>query len=75
MGAEGSKQLLRQLINVWKIKRNANPAYIIYLMEKIFLVLEDTYSVGTMTELQEAIDAIGTGAGTIFIEAGEYEIT
>ena len=75
MGAEGSKQLLRQLINVWKIKRNANPAYIVYLMEKLFLVLEDTYSVGTMTELQEAIDAIGTGAGTIFIEAGEYEIT
>jgi len=75
MGAEGSKQLLRQLINVWKIKRNANPAYIVYLMERIFLVLEDTYSVGTVEELQSAIDEIGTESGTIFIESGTYEIT
>ena len=48
--------------------------YILYQMRKIFLVLEDVYSVSTVTEIQEAIDAIGTGAGTIFIASGTYEI-
>jgi parallel beta-helix repeat protein len=48
--------------------------YILYQMRKIFLVLEDVYSVGSMVELQEAIDSIGTGAGTIFIEAGTHTV-
>lgn len=43
-------------------------------MRKIFNILEDVYSVESESELQEAIDTIGDGAGTIFIEAGTYTI-
>ena len=43
--AEGSKRLLKDLINLWKIKRNANPALIIKKLTDIYNVLEDVYSV------------------------------
>jgi len=74
MTSEGSKQVLREIINIWKTKSNANPAYIIYLLEKLYTILEDVYSVSSVTEIQAAIDNIGDGAGTIFIEAGTHVI-
>ncbi len=68
----GIKKEWTRLINMMKTHGYDSLDYILYQMRKIFLVLEDVYSVGSMVELQEAIDSIGTGAGTIFVEAGEY---
>jgi len=65
------KEWLR-LMNMTKVIGDEFPEYVSYQMSKIFLILEDVYSVGTPEELQEAIDSIGTGAGTIFIEAGTH---
>ena len=62
-------------MNMMKVVGDEFPEYISYQMSKIFLVLEDVYSVGSIVEIQEAIDSIGTGAGTIFIEAGTYDVT
>ena len=50
------------------------PPQLMYLIELIYNNLEDVYSVGSATELQEAVDNIGTEAGTIFIEAGTHVI-
>lgn len=72
---KGSKQWLQDIINFYQINRNGYPYELIYKLTKLLNVLEDTYSVSTITELQEAIDYIGTGAGTIFIAAGTYDIT
>ena len=55
-----------------KMKGFSDPAYFIYKLLEIYEILEDVHSVGSMTEFQEAIDSIGTGAGTIFIEAGTH---
>lgn len=45
-----------------------------YKLEVIYKRLEDVYDVGSMTELQEAVDSIGVGAGTIFITAGTHVV-
>ena len=68
----GIKKEWTRLINMMKTHGYDSLDYILYQMRKIFLVLEDVYSVGSIIELQEAIDLIGTGAGTIFIEAGTH---
>ena len=51
------------------------PPQLMHLIEKVYNNLEDVYSVGSITELQDAIDGIGDGAGTIFIESGVHVIT
>lgn len=51
------------------------PEYIAYREKQVYNKLEDIHSVGSATELQEAIDGIGDGAGTIFIESGTHVIT
>ncbi len=71
----GLKENWERLVNIWDLKGDSDPSYIIYLMRTILLNLEDVYSVGSATELQEAIDQIGDGAGTIFVESGVHEIT
>ena len=72
----GAKYLMRDLINIWKIKRNANPSYIVFMLTNILNVLENTYSVSGISQIQSAVSEIAkTGAGTIFIEAGMHEIT
>ena len=72
----GAKYLMRDLINIWKIKRNANPSYIVFMLTNILNVLENTYSVSGISQIQSAVSEIAkTGAGTIFIEAGTHEIT
>ncbi len=74
MGNEGSKKLVRDLINLWKLKQNGSPALIIKKLTDIYNVLEDMYSVGTAEELQNALDSIGDEAGTIFIESGTIDL-
>ncbi len=58
-----------------KIIGDEFPEYIAYQQQVIFNILEDIYSVSGQTEIQEAIDTIGTGSGTIFIESGTHQIT
>ena len=71
----GAKSLIKDLINLWEVKRGGNPALIIKKLTDIYNILEDVYSVSSITEIQTAITNIGTGVGTIFIEAGTYDIT
>jgi len=74
LAGRGSKELLQDLLDLWKVKRGGSPALIIHRLSQIIQVIEDTYSVANPTELQEAIDAIGSEAGTIFLESGTHEI-
>ncbi|KKL80931.1 hypothetical protein LCGC14_1999800, partial [marine sediment metagenome] len=69
---KGSKQLVREIINFYKINREGYPYELIYKLTQLWQVLEDVYSVSDITELQEVIDNIGDGAGTIFIAAGTH---
>ena len=71
----GLKSLWSELINLLDLNGFADPSYLLYKLREIYTILEDVYSVGSMTELQDIIDSIGTGAGTIFIEAGTHAIT
>ncbi|KKN90787.1 hypothetical protein LCGC14_0223700 [marine sediment metagenome] len=75
MAGKGSKQLVRELINFYKVNRGGYPYEIIYKLIQLYQVIEDVYSVSTVIELQEAIDNIGTDAGTIFIASGTYDVT
>ncbi len=68
----GLKTEWLRLMNMTKIIGDEFPEYIAYQQRLIYTILEDVHSVASMTELQEAIDSIGTGAGTIFIEAGTH---
>ncbi|MEE9378843.1 MAG: NosD domain-containing protein [Candidatus Lokiarchaeia archaeon] len=70
----GLKEEWLRFMNMHKIIGDEFPEYIAYQQQKIYNALEDVHSVGSATELQEAIDNIGTGAGTIFIESGTYTI-
>lgn len=74
MTGRGTKELLQDLLNLWKVKRGGSPALIIHKLSQIIQVIEDVYSVANPTELQEAIDTIGSGAGTIFLESGTHVI-
>nr|BDI55236.1 MAG: glycoside hydrolase, family 110 [uncultured archaeon] len=72
----GLKYTWRDLMTVLKVKGvGVNPAYLLYLMTNIYNILEDVFSVGSVEEIQEAIDEIGTDSGTLFIESGMYDIT
>lgn len=71
----GLKPEFLQLLYAHKVLGDDFPEYENFLLQKIYNVLEDVYSVGSATELQEAIDQIGDGAGTVFIESGTHEIT
>ncbi len=74
MGSKGAKEIVQEVINFYKINREGYPYELIYKLTQLYQVIEDAYSVSTMIELQEAIDSIGTGAGTIFIAAGTYDV-
>ena len=71
----GLKDEWLKLMNIHNIIGDEFPEYIAYQQQKIYNILEDVHSVSTTTELQEAIDSIGTGAGTIFIASGTYIIS
>ena len=71
----GLKSEYLKLMNARNLIGDEFPEYIAYQQRKIYNILEDVYSVGSATELQEAIDTIGSGAGTIFIEAGTHIIS
>lgn len=72
---DGTKLVIRDIINTIKIKGTTNPSYLLYLLEKLFLIIPDAYPVEDETELQDAIDAIGDGAGTIFMAGDTINIT
>ena len=71
----GLKEEWLKYMNMYNIIGDEFPEYIAYQQRKIYNIIEDMYSVSGGTEIQEAIDNIGSGAGTIFIEAGTHEIT
>ena len=71
----GLKPTFLEFRNIVKVKGFGDASYISFLLEKIYNTLEDVYSVGSSSELQTAIDDIGSGAGTIFIEAGTHIIS
>lgn len=75
MGSQGTKEIIQEMINFYKIKKNGYPYAFIYKLSQLIQIIEDTYSVSNATELQEAIDAIGSDAGTIFMASGTYSIT
>ena len=62
-------------MNMHKVIGDEFPEYLAYQQQIIYNILEDIYSVESESELQEAIDTIGTGSGTIFIEAGNHTIS
>ncbi len=75
MAGRGAKQIVQEIINFYKINREGYPYELIYKLVELYNTLEDVYSASTMAELQEIIDNIGDGAGTIFLAAGTYIVS
>jgi len=73
---KGAKALAEELGQVFSVKKGA-PSYALITKKiaELKAAIEDTYSISSDTELQEAIDEIGTGAGTIFIASDTYVIS
>lgn len=71
----GLKPIWLEFMHFLDLKGTSQSAHLFNYLQRIYNVLEDVYSVSGETEIQEAIDQIGDGAGTIFIESGTHVIT
>jgi len=70
----GLKPIWLEFMHFLDLKGTSQSSHLFSYLQRIYNILEDVYSVGSMTELQEAIDSIGAGAGTVFIEAGTHVV-
>lgn len=71
----GLKPIWLEFMHFLDLKGTSQTSHLFNYLTRIYNVLEDVYSVSGEAEIQEAIDTIGDGAGTIFIEAGTHIIT
>jgi hypothetical protein len=74
MGKKRAKQIVQKITNSYKVNRNGYPYELIHRIAQLYQVIENLYSGSSITELQETIDTIGSGAGTIFIASGTSDV-
>lgn len=71
----GTKELFGDLTNLMSVKKGGTPALFVKELKDVRAIIQDAYSCGTQQEIEDAIESIGTGSGSIFIESGTITVT